>query len=185
MLFHAIIPAIFALALHSGQRVDSLQKIQSQEHAFSILLKAENFADGGVSVSGETPDEHYAVVYLVRQKAGKTHFRKLMESPNIHAKLYALCGLYYVDYKSFDHYVEQLKNSKLKYSHFSGCIIHESIVGGIIFSEVTGGPLIIMKNRQETIDQAMDRILGNREGSFQWDISRGGIPAEIMKLGSG
>jgi hypothetical protein len=179
-MLHMLSPIVAVQSHQPVTRVDSLSKIKSLDQAYSILLRTENFADGGVGIAGSTPEEHYALVYLVRQPFGKSHLLNLVSSSNIHAKLYALCGLYYVDPTIFQSHVAELKTSKLKFNQFSGCIIHESVVGKIIFSNTPGSPRIVLKNRSETIDQAMDRLLPKGQSSFQWDISGGGIPAEIM-----
>lgn len=159
-------------------------KLSSPEAAYSILLKAETFADGAVGYVGQTPDEHYALVYLVRHKEGESYLRKLLESPNWHARLYGICGLYFLNTELFNQEVRLYSKSKAKFSHFSGCLITESTVGDIIYMNSSKYPRVVMKSPKETIDQAMDRVAPKSGDSFEWDISGGGIPAEIMKLGS-
>ncbi len=159
-------------------------KLSSPEAAYSILLKAQTFADGAVGYAGQTPNEHFAVVYLVRHKAGESYLRKLLESSNWHAKLYGLCGLYFLNTELFNQEVRLHSKSKAKFSHFSGCLITESTVGDIIYTNSSKYPRIVMKSPKETIDQAVARVAPKSGDSFEWDISGGGIPAEIMKLGS-
>jgi hypothetical protein len=163
--------------------VNSVREITSSEHAYQILSTSESFAPSGVSIDGRPAPEHFAVVYLVRHKSGTSQLFKLLKSDNWHARLYAMCGLYYKDKGHFLVFAKLHKDSKIEVSQFSGCLIHPTTVGQLIYSEKPGIPRIVCKPSYEDIDHASNRIpLSARE--ITSDILGGGIPANIMKLGS-
>jgi hypothetical protein len=183
MLNAAIVPMLIALQGPIQRPIDSMKRIQSVDQAYLILLQAEDFAEGPVGYAGQTPPEHFALAYLVNHPTGKQFLVRLLESGSIQSKLYAICGLYFLDPSLFNDQIMKYRSDKTKVPVQQGCIGSFSPVAKVIRSTQPGLPRIVLMHPHEPLAEAQKRALKG-VGSFQWDISGGGIPANIFQLGN-
>ena len=176
-------PAVIENQTPLSDLVNSGKAIQTPDQAFALLKNAQDFADGPVGFAGQTPHEHYALAFLVNHPSGKGLFIKLLDVGSIQTKLYAICGLYFLDELIFDEQVKKYAHDNTKVPVQQGCIGTFSTVSKIILSNTPGLPRVVLRHPREPLSVAQARVLKGH-GSFQWDISGGGLPAHIYQLGN-
>lgn len=147
--------------------------------AYDLLLNADTFSHGSVGYGGQTPDEIYAWGKLLICKNAKDIFIQLEREATIEGKMYALCGLYYLDYENYNTYISKYINSSANIYTLDGCIGIEKSVNELI--KIDGA--IYLKGINDTLIKWMNRNHIN-EGFI--DFYGGAIPHSVLdcsKLG--
>jgi len=151
--------------------------IDETDRDYEFLKNAPFFANGGVSYSGRIPDEIYAWGRLMKKTNALDYFYKLESEANNEGKLYALCGLYYLDNENYDYLMKKYGSTDEKVSYMSGCVRYE----GYSINELikcNGKSVVRLKNNEDTVEDWLER---NKRSSFAIDFYGGSIPYLVMK----
>lgn len=141
------------------------------------LKNAPFFAYGNVGYAGETPKEHYAFRRLLNKENALYYFSKLERSANNEGKLYALCGLYYLDYDSYGNLMEKYGSSDEMVRFMSGCIISDEPISEIIKNDDRDGtPAVRLRDKEDTIEAWFGRNNFDRKNGYIVDFYGGSIP---------
>ena len=152
--------------------------INETDPDYIFLKNAEFFADRGVSYDGHTPDEIYAWRRLFEKDNALDYFYKLESEANNEGKLYALCGLYYLDYHNYPYLMEKYRLTDETVTYFSGCIWSENYsIRELIKSDEKSA--VRLNDNKDTIWAWLER---NGTGSFCMDFYGGSIPASVKEL---
>ena len=159
------------------------RKINKKDKNYILLKKAKFFATGGVGIVGEKPDEIEAFAQMIRYSDAKNYFVKLEEEANNEGKLYALCGLYFLDKEYYYAILDNYMSSKDKVTTMGGCIQQEEMFKDLysgfckgIFptqlKEYSDPPKAItvdgsVKNEQQAIEIAKLYVLEKYANSFE------------------
>ena len=166
--------ALGLAACQSGHVPDVEVSAEYQE-SYELLKHAEYFANGGIGFSGDTPDELAAFSELYGSPHAKEHFQKLEAEATMAGKLYALCGLYYLDYENYQQYLAPYKTSKENVKYFAGCSLVTHPVSDLIYTEQE--PVMRLESPDDTIEAWPDRTGAS---GWRYDFYGGGYPASIL-----
>lgn len=154
-------------------KFDSVQFDEDCAIAYDLLLNADIFAFGPVGYGGSIPDEIPALGKLMICKNAKDYFIQLEQEATIEGKLYALCGLYYLDYDNYNAYLEKYLNNSDEVQFQYDCIGIEIPVKDLI--KFDGA--IQLKGINDTITKWVKRTHQNEGGM---DFYGGGIPYGVL-----
>ena len=111
---------------------DSVEFDEDCAAAYDTLMNTKRFSSGRVGEGGILPDEIRAVGKLLICKNAKNYFIQLEQTATIEGKMYALCGLYYLDYDNYNSYIEKYINDSTEIFMMSGCIMYTTTVKELI-----------------------------------------------------
>jgi hypothetical protein len=110
----------------------SSQTSNSVQQAYEQLLKVKCFAFGGVVYAGLTSEGEIAFRAMLTSTNALQLFTATLSKGTDEAKLYALCGIYDLDKKSFVISAKILKKANPKVTTMSGCIIMDEKASVVI-----------------------------------------------------
>lgn len=149
--------------------------IDEKDSDYLCLKNAPFFAYSGVGYAGLIPEELYAFDRLMEKENALDYFHKLESEANNQGKLYALCGLYYLDYDNYAYLMEKYGASEEYVEYMEGCLWQEARINEIIKCEDEDGmPVVRFKDNQDTMDAWYERNAPT-EG-YLLDFYGGSIP---------
>jgi len=150
-------------------------KIDETEPDYLCLKNAPYFAYGPVGLTSKIPAEFYAFGRLLKKENALDYFYKLEQEANNQGILYALCGIYYLDYHNYAILIE-------KYSASDGTITVMSADtmwnNQYIRGFMVNAGAVRLKNNQDTVEKWLKR---NFTHSFAVDFYGGAIPCLIKE----
>jgi hypothetical protein len=130
-----------------------------------VLIEARQFATGPIGDTAETPDELIAFQNLLESEGGRDAFAHVHEKAGAAGRLYALCGLYFLDRPMFDRKVRRIdKGSQVTTTW--GCT-GETVEVGSLLKELKSGKTSseLRKAAGELVsEQALERLAGDGLG---------------------
>lgn len=152
-------------------------KIDETDIDYLCIKNAMFFAESGVGYAGEIPDEIYAFGRLIKKENALDYFYKLESEADNEGKLYALCGIYYLDYNNYYYLMEKYGSSEETVSYMAGCIWMEDYPINELIKRDDNG-VVRLENNTDTIDKWLKR---NSTTSFIEDFYGGSIPNMVMQ----
>ena len=156
----------------------SFSSVQCEEKcltAYEAVLYAEFFAYGPIGYAGIVPDLIHAFGVLLICENAIDHFVKLEHEATLEGKLYALCGLYYLDYDNYYEHISKYLNDSRNVMEMSGCVMMEIPISWLI--KLDGA--IRLRSIDDTTGQWVNRNFGARNG-WMVDFYGGGIPDSVL-----
>ena len=149
--------------------------------AAKILLETERFTDDAIGEGCETPIEVDALRTLVREKEAAAALRVLAEKATTPGRLFALCGLWYVDPQAFGRAAAALREERGEdeVHTLMGCCGGTRTVAGLLKYDGEGAP-VRLRDRRQTIREWREEA--KAEDYFE-DIVGGGYPAILLGRG--
>jgi len=141
------------------------------QKAYENLLHASRFEDSRVGYTGALSVYAKNLETLLNEQNADAAFKSLLKNAKTAGKLYALCGLFYTDYNSFEKEIESFKLSKETVTMVSGCEVYDESVSSIIESQ---GQNVAIIGPGESLEQY---LAGSQGRSYNIDIANGGYPA--------
>lgn len=123
---NATLVAVTALA-GCETRADALQEptlaqlSESGQKAYQTLLTAERFTDDAIYDGGVTPNEVIALRKLLKDPQAGAALEELERRATMPGRLFALCGLYYVNPSVFRERVESYRGNEQIVFFQTGC----------------------------------------------------------------
>ena len=139
--------------------------------AYENLLHASQFEDSRVGYTGALSVYARNLETLLNEQNADAAFKSLLTNAKTAGKLYALCGLFYTDYDSFEKEIESFRLSKETVTMVSGCEVYDESVSAIIESR---GQNVAIIGPGESLEQY---LTGSKGRSYNIDIANGGYPA--------
>ena len=166
----------------SNSKTDiSLKNINEKDSDYICLKNAAFFADGGVGEAGQIPNEIFAFGRLFKKENASDYFIKLESEAGNAGKLYALCGLYYLDYSNYNYLMEKYCSDAETVTYMQGCIMSEYKMSEIIKREgADGSPVVRLKNNKDTLNAWCAR--NPTADGFTMDFYGGAIPYSVRNL---
>ncbi|MDR1563851.1 MAG: hypothetical protein LBS74_02730 [Oscillospiraceae bacterium] len=159
----------------TAPRVDvNTVSVDEADAYYTLLKNAEYFSDSGVGYSNTMPDVIRAFGNIFARENALELFYKLEAEGNNAGKLYALCGLYYLDYDYYRNLMEVYANNKGTVNICSGCVVMEETMSEVI--KMRGA--VRLKNNKDTVDAWSRRTLSF---DYNMDFYGGSIPAHLME----
>ena len=152
---------------------NSMQFDEECAVAYGVLLNTDGFAYGPVGYAGSTPDEIHAFGKLLVCENAIDYFIKIEQEATIEGKMYALCGLYYLDYANYKTYIEKYLNDSTEILTIRGCLGFEHPVKDLIKDDRA----VRLMNIRDTTDKWVKR---NRQDWYVCDFYGGGIPSSVL-----
>lgn len=90
--------------------------------AEQVLVATESFNDAAIGYGGVTPPNVYAFRALLRAADGLERFERVLERGSPAGKLYALCGLFFMDQVAFDKGLTRFRVSGAPVNRMDGCM---------------------------------------------------------------
>ena len=159
---------------------DSMQFDEDCTTAYDMLMNTNRFADGPIGAAGATPDEICAFGKLLICINAKDYFIQLEQEATIEGKMYALCGLYYLDYDNYNTYIEKYLNDSTGITVMYGCIMYSMSVKELIKNDEA----LRLKDINDTVNKWDNRK--RPKYGFSTDFYGGGTPNNVLfytKLG--
>lgn len=150
-------------------------EIDETNSDYLCLKDASFFTDGYVGVAAEMPKEIYAFGRLVRYRNALDYFYKLEQEASNQGILYALCGLYYLDYDNYPFLMEKYGSYEDTVTMMFGCIQYEWRFNDVI--KIDGA--VRLNNNKDTVDKW---LLRNPTDDYMLDFYGGGFPNSVMEL---
>lgn len=145
------------------------------QKAYEHLLKAERFEQGAVGYAGTVSRYIESFNLLLKEEAADEAFKGLLNEATTAGKLYALCGLYFTDYETFQKETENLAKSAESVETMSGCLISSEKVANLV--EAKSQKVAIIKP-----SQTIEDFWKTNPGSYELDIAHGGFPATFKRF---
>ncbi|MEJ2665037.1 MAG: hypothetical protein P8107_13515 [Spirochaetia bacterium] len=158
--------------------VNTNNTISYETNDYRILKKAEYFATGGIGYSGEAPEAIIAFKHIFNSKNAKEQFIALLSEATYEGRLYALCGLYYHDYKRYAEEINLYKNSVIEIQLFSGCERFKDSIKNII--EKQNKSTVRLKDNKQSIEEWAEEYHVDLSEGFEIDFIGGGIPVVLV-----
>lgn len=145
------------------------------QKAYEMLLKAERFEQGAVGYAGTPSRFIESFNALLKEKLADEAFKSLLREASTAGKLYALCGIYFTDYESFQKEVKKYAKSSESVQTMSGCMISDEKVAKIV--ELNAANVAIIKP-----SQTIEEFWKINKGGYELDIAHGGFPATFKRF---
>ena len=183
VLFSIIAVLLLAMGCSSKVRVEKTEPIDENNADYQTLLNSRFFSYGGVSESGEIPEEVKAFNRLLEENNAYSYFVDLEQNANNEGKLYALCGIYHTDFKLYQSLMEIYIQNEEPVNTMGGCMFSTEAVKEVIIcdedmAKAHGCTIVRLKDNKENFDKWMEE---NEVESFIPDFYGGGIPNLILK----
>lgn len=144
------------------------------QKAYEMLLKAERFEQGAVGYAGTPSRFIESFNVILKEDSADAAFKSLLNEATIAGKLYALCGLYFTDYKAFQSEIGKYAKNNESVQTMSGCIISDEKVAKIV--ELNAANVAIIKP-----SQTIEDFWKTNKGGYELDIAHGGFPATFKR----
>lgn len=184
--FRTLIPPVVLCAVAgvaAGQTIDDGLAELRERPAYRVLASAWVFKSSAVGYSGRTPPEVDALRILVEDPRGAAALRELLVRARwTPGRLYALCGLFYVDPDTFRTEVDRWRGSREVVETLTGCCGGRARVGDLIESD--GPNPVRLRGSEQRLEDWLARARGSAsDGKFRWseDILGGGTPARLCR----
>lgn len=149
--------------------------INESDENYKILMETGMFAIDAIGENGAIPKELKAFGKLYTKDNAKEYFIDLEKNATLEGKLYALCGLYYLDNSYFYEVIEKYKTMKSKVFCMFGCLMHEFKVYGLIENDKDNN-VVRLFDTNDTIEAWRKR---NNIDSVMYDFIGGGYPYTV------
>lgn len=149
--------------------------------AFGVISHTQRFTDGAIGDGGETPAEVSALRVLIQDPGAAPALRRIYAEGSTGAKLYALCGMWFVDRSAFTQHVHELAAHTGTVEYQSGCMIDERQAVADLVRSDRAHVVRLRGPDQRVKDWA--RQAGMLEGGYWLDIEGGGIPDDLVMDG--
>jgi hypothetical protein len=168
-----LVSFIFVFILFSISNADNIEK------EYSLLKTAEYFTDGPIGVAGKTPTTLIALKKVMKHTNSKSLLHDLIEEANYEGKLYALIGLYFVDYEYYIEEIQRFSQLQVNVRTYEGCILSVEKMRDILRKE--GDRVIKLDNNTQTIAEWAKHSKINLENGYIVDFVGGGIPTVVKR----
>jgi len=149
------------------------------EKEYSLLKNAEYFTKGPIGVAGKTPETLIALKILLKHTNSKSLLHDLIEEASHEGKLYALIGLYFVDYEYYMKQVQHFNQVQINVRTYEGCIISVEKMSDILRKE--GDRVVRLGNNTQTIAEWAENSKINLKNGYLVDFVGGGIPMVVKR----
>lgn len=144
------------------------------QEAYTTLYKATKFSYEPVGYAGSMTKEIEAFSKIRNSRYAKKVFEELEREATAAGKLYALCGLYYLDYDYYYMVIDEYSKSDIQVETFSGCTKGNESIKDLIKSDYD--PTVQLSSNRDTIFKWCKR---NKIDCFGLDFYGGGIPCTL------
>ena len=152
-------------------------QIDEGDPDYIYLKNAPIFASGGVGYSNENPEATDAFGRLFQKDDALNYFLKLEAVANYEGKLYALCGLFYLDYDNWGNYMKKYERITKRITYFPDTTgIENYPVNKIITSDEIN--VVRLEDCEDTIQAWRER--NGISGSYYLDFYGGSIPERVV-----
>ena len=176
-----VILLLSGCAAKTSQTSDFIFEINISNPDYLLLSNAEFFACDGVGYGTDIPAEIFALRRLVWLKNGRDYCIMLEKYGNNQGKLYALCGLYYLDYPYYTQLMEKYVQNSEEVVSWVGCVVMTYTVKDIVLYQMQpyddGAVLVRLANNTESLDNWLAK--NDTPNGFIVDFYGGGIPAHV------
>lgn len=145
------------------------------QKAYENLLKAARFKQGAVGYAGTMSPYVESFNVILKEKAADEAFKALLNEATTAGKLYALCGLYFTDYETFQKETGKYAKSEESVEAMSGCMIFSEKIANLVESK--SEKVAIIKP-----SQTIEDFWKTNPGSYELDIAHGGFPATFKRF---
>ena len=106
----------------------------SAEAAEAVLREASVFRGAAVGYAGTTPGEVRAFRRVLGSRDGATRFGRVAARGTLAGRLYALCGLFFLDIPAFEKELARLRQTDATVQRQEGCIVFEESLSSVLAS---------------------------------------------------
>ncbi|MDR1563852.1 MAG: hypothetical protein LBS74_02735 [Oscillospiraceae bacterium] len=175
ILLFALLTSCATNEIQYISRLDtSTVKLEGIDADYDLLKNAGTFACGGIGDAGTMPEEIAAFGRLFKQTNALELFYKLEAEGSNVGKLYALCGLYYLDYNYYSSLMNTYSKNESEIITISGCEVSKERISKII--RVDGA--MRLKDNKETLGDWSKRT---NIHEYTLDFYGGSIPEFLME----
>ena len=173
----AVLAMVIILFTACAESHLSTIQIDEADPDYVYLKNAPIFATNGVGYNNKSPEATYAFGRIYQREDALNYFLKLEAEANYEGKLYALCGLFYLDYENWGSYMEKYESLTKVVSYSSDTTIIENYpVNEIIKSDEINA--VRLEDCNDTIQGWKQR--SGVSDSYHLDFYGGSIPEVVL-----
>ena len=132
-------PALMPIAILCMFQVQTLEKLpKTVGEAYEVLAHTGTFTDGPIGIAGATPIEHQAFVLLLKDPQAESYFDRLLAHGSLPGKLYALCGIHFVNRQKLHSVSLPFSSMHTKVETMNGCLISYEKCSALIPNILSG-----------------------------------------------
>ena len=165
------------------EEVDMSSIIVDETDADYIFLRdyVEFFTYGPIGEAAVMPDGLEAFGRIFAKENALDYFYKLESEAENEGKLYALCGLYYLDYANYPYLMEKYGSSVEVVTYMAGCEIMKRRIEELIkIGDEADLPVVRLIDNEDTYDAWRER--NPSVASYMLDFFGGGIPDSVRYM---
>jgi len=173
--------------------------IDEADPDYLMLKNITCFTNSGVGYGGEIPEQVYAFGRLFQKDNALNYFYKLEYEGSTSGKLYALCGLYYLDYDFYRYLIKEYNKSGERVLYMVGCLGYYYPMRKMIKAskadavsptnsaatevvKINKKTIIRLKSHEDTVDEWRKRNPKARLTTESFDFYRGSFPDSVRSI---